>query len=178
MQREIDRVIGQNRVPTMDDRKSLPFTDAVIHEVQRYLDIIPLNVPHYATHDISFRGYIIPKVRMNTYSCQLLLSLRLLDYIVLQWQLLQNAPKYFLIISCQCIVLNLVTLCTFTWISPGPQDTVIIPMLHSVLRDEGQWETPWTFNPEHFLDANGNFKKNPAFLPFSAGKLWTVYNPC
>ncbi|KAL1260228.1 hypothetical protein QQF64_008055 [Cirrhinus molitorella] len=110
MQREIDRVIGQNRIPTMDDRKSLPFTDAVIHEVQRYLDIIPLNVPHYATHDISFRGYIIPK------------------------------------------------------------DTVIIPMLHSVLRDEGQWETPWTFNPEHFLDANGNFKKNPAFIPFSAGK--------
>ncbi len=60
----------------------------------------PLNVPHYATHDISFRGYIIPKVRMNTYSGQLLLSLRLLDYIVLQRQLLQNAPKYFLIISC------------------------------------------------------------------------------
>uniref|UniRef100_A0A673K071 Cytochrome P450 2G1-like n=1 Tax=Sinocyclocheilus rhinocerous TaxID=307959 RepID=A0A673K071_9TELE len=60
-------IIGQNRIPTMDDRKSLPFTDAVIHEVQRYLDIVPLNVPHYATRDISFRGYIIPKVRMNTY---------------------------------------------------------------------------------------------------------------
>ncbi len=66
MQREIDQVIGQNRIPTMDHRKSLPFTDAVIHEVQRYLDIVPLNVPHYATHDISFRGYIIPKVRINT----------------------------------------------------------------------------------------------------------------
>ncbi|XP_051720023.1 cytochrome P450 2G1-like isoform X2 [Ctenopharyngodon idella] len=110
MQREIDRVIGQNRIPNMDDRKSLPFTDAVIHEVQRYMDIVPLNFPHYATHDISFRGYVIPK------------------------------------------------------------DTVILPMLHSVLRDEGQWETPWTFNPEHFLDANGNFKKNPAFFAFSAGK--------
>ncbi len=55
-----------------------------------------------------------------------------------------------------------------------PQDTVIIPMLHSVLRDEEQWETPWTFNPEHFLDDNGNFKKNPAFIPFSAGKIYEV----
>ncbi|XP_017547262.1 cytochrome P450 2G1-like [Pygocentrus nattereri] len=110
MQKEIDTVIGQERSPTMDDRKSLPFTDAVIHEVQRYVDLVPLNLPHYALRDITFRGYTIPK------------------------------------------------------------DTVILPMLHSVLRDEAHWDSPWTFNPNHFLDTNGNFKKNPAFLPFSAGK--------
>ncbi|KAG8001820.1 Cytochrome P450 2A13 [Nibea albiflora] len=48
--------------------------------------------------------------------------------------------------------------------------TVIITLLHSVLKEEKQWASPLSFNPQHFLDQNGNFKKNPAFLPFAAGK--------
>ena len=66
MQQEIASVIGSERCPNMEDRKSLPFTDAVIHEVQRLLDIVPMNLPHYAEHDISFRGYDIPKVVIHS----------------------------------------------------------------------------------------------------------------
>lgn len=62
MQEEIDRVVGGSRCPNMEDRKSLPFSDAFIHEVQRYLDIVPFSLPHYALKDISFSGYTIPKV--------------------------------------------------------------------------------------------------------------------
>lgn len=62
MQQEIDTVIGPGRCPYVEDRKSLPFTDAVLHEIQRYLDIVPFSIPRYALHDISFRGYTIPKV--------------------------------------------------------------------------------------------------------------------
>lgn len=67
-----------------------------------------------------------------------------------------------------------------------PQDTIIIPLLHSVLKDDKAWETPGSFNPQHFLDEKGNFKKNPAFLPFSAGnyicapklaRLWALVGP-
>uniref|UniRef100_A0A3P9J3H6 Cytochrome P450, family 2, subfamily Y, polypeptide 3 n=1 Tax=Oryzias latipes TaxID=8090 RepID=A0A3P9J3H6_ORYLA len=49
-------------------------------------------------------------------------------------------------------------------------DTMIFPMLHSVLREDKLWSSPWSFNPQNFLDQNGNFKKNPGFVPFSAGK--------
>lgn len=64
MQREIDNVVRQDNCPKMEDRKSLPFTDAVIHEVQRFLDIVPFSLPRYAFKDISFRGYSIPKVSL------------------------------------------------------------------------------------------------------------------
>ncbi|ETE58141.1 Cytochrome protein [Ophiophagus hannah] len=41
--------------------------------------------------------------------------------------------------------------------------------LRSVLCDPEHWETPEEFNPNHFLDKEGNFVPNDAFLPFGAG---------
>ncbi|XP_063157716.1 cytochrome P450 2K6-like [Candoia aspera] len=50
-----------------------------------------------------------------------------------------------------------------------PRGMHIAPLLTSVLHDESQWEKPHEFYPEHFLDSEGKFAKNAAFLPFSAG---------
>ncbi|XP_036409838.1 cytochrome P450 2J2-like [Megalops cyprinoides] len=107
---EIDRVIGPSRPPSLKDRISMPYTDAVVHEVQRMGDILPLNVPRVAKKDTPLGQYVIPT------------------------------------------------------------GTMVITNLSSVLRDHSEWETPDQFNPGHFLDSEGKFRRREAFYPFSAGK--------
>uniref|UniRef100_A0A8C4HVM1 Cytochrome P450 2K1 n=1 Tax=Dicentrarchus labrax TaxID=13489 RepID=A0A8C4HVM1_DICLA len=60
VQEELSRVIGSRQVQ-VEDRKNLPFTDAVIHETQRLANIVPMAVPHRTSRDITFQGYFIKK---------------------------------------------------------------------------------------------------------------------
>uniref|UniRef100_A0A3P9BZF4 Cytochrome P450 2K1-like n=1 Tax=Maylandia zebra TaxID=106582 RepID=A0A3P9BZF4_9CICH len=60
VQEELTRVIGDRQVQVAD-RKSLPFTDAVIHEIQRLSSIVPTGIPHKTTEDIIFQGHSIKK---------------------------------------------------------------------------------------------------------------------
>uniref|UniRef100_A0A8D0DRF2 Cytochrome P450 n=1 Tax=Salvator merianae TaxID=96440 RepID=A0A8D0DRF2_SALMN len=60
---EIDRVIGRHRSPNMDDRAQMPYTEAVIHEMQRYIDVLPNGLARRVIRDTQFRGYTIPKVQ-------------------------------------------------------------------------------------------------------------------
>ncbi|XP_068558513.1 uncharacterized protein [Cebidichthys violaceus] len=110
VQAEIDGVIGRTRQPSVADRPNLPYTDAVIHEVQRMGNIVALNALRVAAKDTMLDGYFIPK------------------------------------------------------------GTSLLPNLTTVLFDKTEWETPDTFNPGHFLNAEGKFMKREAFLPFSSGK--------
>uniref|UniRef100_A0A8C5MNI2 Cytochrome P450 n=1 Tax=Leptobrachium leishanense TaxID=445787 RepID=A0A8C5MNI2_9ANUR len=109
VQEEIARVIGSS-TPRYDHRFEMPYTTAVINEIQRFASILPMNLPHETSEDVTFKGYFLPK------------------------------------------------------------GTVIIPLLYSVLRDSTRFAEPEKFNPNHFLDSEGRFIKNDAFMPFSAGR--------
>lgn len=109
VQEELSMVVGSRQVRA-EDRKNLPYTDAVIHESQRLANIAPIAIPHATNKDVTFQGYVIQ------------------------------------------------------------EGTTIFPLLTSVLYDGSEWESPYSFNPSHFLDSEGKFIKREAFLPFSAGR--------
>ena len=58
---EIDRVVGDNRLPTVRDRENLPYIEAVLKEVFRFHPIAPMGLPHLVTEDDFYEGYLIPK---------------------------------------------------------------------------------------------------------------------
>ncbi|XP_062071355.1 cytochrome P450 2C1-like [Lepus europaeus] len=114
VQEEIEHVIGRHRSPCMQDRSRMPYTDATVHEIQRFIDLIPNNVPRATTCNVKFRNYLIPK------------------------------------------------------------GTSIIASLTSVLYDDKEFSNSQMFDPGHFLDDRGNFKKSDYFMPFSTGKRMCV----
>uniref|UniRef100_A0A8C2P5I1 Cytochrome P450 2J2 n=1 Tax=Capra hircus TaxID=9925 RepID=A0A8C2P5I1_CAPHI len=61
VQAEIDRVLGQSQKVSTAARESMPYTNAVIHEVQRMGNIVPMNVPRELTEDTTLNGYRLVK---------------------------------------------------------------------------------------------------------------------
>ncbi|KAK4811941.1 hypothetical protein QYF61_017890 [Mycteria americana] len=61
VQEEIDAVVGTGRAPSMEDKLRMPYTNAVIHELQRYHKTPIENFPRMTTQDVVFRGHTIPK---------------------------------------------------------------------------------------------------------------------
>ncbi|KAL8173133.1 UNVERIFIED_CONTAM: hypothetical protein K2H54_040502, partial [Gekko kuhli] len=148
VQEEMTKVIGSAQ-PRIEHRAKLPYTDAVIHEVQRFANILPTNLPHATSADVTLGDYFIPKPGL-----ELLPVFRLGEVpgIPCHRGWARNGS-------------------TGAEASARPSNgTPIIPLLYSVLYDESEWEKPLKFYPEHFLDSEGKFVKRDAFLPFSAGR--------
>ncbi|CAH0545699.1 unnamed protein product [Brassicogethes aeneus] len=71
---EIDRVIGKERRPTLDDRPLMPYLECVVFETLRMFGGRVLTVPHRALKDTHLNGYFIPKdvqVIANLHGCMM-----------------------------------------------------------------------------------------------------------
>ncbi|KAM5353693.1 hypothetical protein ACJ41O_000343 [Fusarium nematophilum] len=60
-QEEIDRVVGPDRLPNMDDYDNLPYIRCCIKESLRWMPTVFLGVPHAAVKEDSYNGFTIPK---------------------------------------------------------------------------------------------------------------------
>ncbi|KDR76700.1 hypothetical protein GALMADRAFT_139595 [Galerina marginata CBS 339.88] len=68
---ELDRVVGRDRLPTVEDEKNMPYIHAIIKEVERCHNPFWLGTPHVNTQDFTYRGNFIPKdtvLVLNTYT--------------------------------------------------------------------------------------------------------------
>ncbi|KAM5138870.1 cytochrome P450 2J6-like [Mantella aurantiaca] len=106
---EINKIRGEREHLDYEDRVRMPYTQAVLQEIQRFASIVSIGVAHAPIKDVQLNGYNIPK------------------------------------------------------------GTAIITDLSSTHYDEKHWKYPNEFNPENFLNKEGELVKVDAFLPFSAG---------
>ncbi|KAF8512772.1 cytochrome P450 [Gautieria morchelliformis] len=59
-QAELDGVVGSSRLPEYEDRKSLPYINALCKEILRWHPSFPIGAAHRVTQDDVFDGYFIP----------------------------------------------------------------------------------------------------------------------
>ena len=61
LQLEVDTAVGRDRLPKMADKPNLPYLDAFLLEIQRYVVLLPLSDFHMAGADATVLGYTVPK---------------------------------------------------------------------------------------------------------------------
>ena len=59
-QEELDRVVGNDRLPELSDRENLPYVSALLKEVLRWGCPLPIGIPKRVMEDDVYRGYRIP----------------------------------------------------------------------------------------------------------------------
>lgn len=60
-QRQLDQVVGPDRLPSFEDLPQLPYISAMINEAMRWQPPTPFAIPHATAEDDEYMGYHIPK---------------------------------------------------------------------------------------------------------------------
>ena len=57
---EINAHIGRDRLPSLEDKPKLDYTNAFMHEAMRCTAFVPMSVFHFTYSEIKYKGYTIP----------------------------------------------------------------------------------------------------------------------
>ncbi|KZT36773.1 cytochrome P450 [Sistotremastrum suecicum HHB10207 ss-3] len=69
----VDGLLQGERLPTLEDRDSLPYIQAIVKETLRWQPIVPLGLPHSLSQDDTYRDYFLPADTMVIYNLRRLL---------------------------------------------------------------------------------------------------------
>jgi cytochrome P450 len=77
-QREIDRVVGIDRLPDCSDRATMSYIEAIYREVLRCRPPLHMGMPRCLTEDDHYKGFFIPKGGLFLFPMSLIISYKLL----------------------------------------------------------------------------------------------------
>ncbi|RMC02035.1 hypothetical protein DUI87_21197 [Hirundo rustica rustica] len=61
VQKELDVVLGPSQLISYEDRRRLPYTNAVVHEIQRFSNIVFVGVPRVCVRNTTLLGFPVKK---------------------------------------------------------------------------------------------------------------------
>ena len=59
-QEELDRIVGNERLPELSDQENLPYISALLKEVLRWACPVPTSLPKRVMEDDIYNGWFIP----------------------------------------------------------------------------------------------------------------------
>ncbi|KAG8896327.1 hypothetical protein FRC01_011875, partial [Tulasnella sp. 417] len=66
---ELDKIVGQDRLPSFDDQQAMPYLHAALLEAMRWHPLVTIGVPHTSLQDDVYEGYFIPKGTAVVVNC-------------------------------------------------------------------------------------------------------------
>lgn len=61
VRKELEAVVGTDRLPEFSDLEALPYLQAVYMETQRWKPVVPVGIPHRVMQEDEYNGSRIPK---------------------------------------------------------------------------------------------------------------------
>ena len=68
VQAEIDSVVPKGRLPSLQDRSNLVYTEAAMCEIFRWAPILPFALAHAVSETFDYQGYTFPKKSLLLYN--------------------------------------------------------------------------------------------------------------